>query len=41
MTKTRQYHIETKVYLNEILSDMFVDIDNQMFLSCGQDECQS
>ena len=40
MTIISQYSIETKVYLNDFLSDKFknLNVDNQMSLSCGQDE---
>ena len=43
MTNISQFSIETDVYLNHFSSDIFknFDVDNQMSLSCGQDEPQS
>ena len=40
MTAISQFSIETKVYLNDFLSDIFknLNVDNQMSQSCGQDE---
>ena len=40
MTIISQYSIETKVYLNDFLSEKFyiIDADNQMSLGFGQDE---
>ena len=40
MTKIGLYSIETKVYLNDFLNDIFknLNVDNQMSQSCGQDE---
>ena len=43
MTIISQFSIETKVYLNDLSSDIFKNLyaDNQMSLSCGQDEHNS
>ena len=40
LTNISQFPIETKVYLNNFSSDIFksLNVDNQMSLSCGQDE---
>ena len=40
MTNISQFSIETKVYLNDFLSDIFKNLnaDNQMSQSSGQDE---
>ena len=40
MTNVSQFSVETKVYLNEFLSDIFknLNVDIKMSSSCGQDE---
>ena len=40
ITYISQFPIETKVYLNDFSSDIFksLNVDNQISLSCGQDE---
>ena len=40
LTNFSQFPFETKGYLNDFSSDIFknLDVDNQMSLSCGQDE---
>ena len=40
LTNISQFPIETKVYFNDFSSDIFksLNVDNQMSLSCGQDE---
>ena len=43
MTKLKQYSLETQVYSNEFSIETFkyLDVDNQMSLSCGQNEPHS
>ena len=43
ITNINVFSIETDVNLNHFSSDIFenLDVDNQMSLSCGQDEPQS
>ena len=43
MTNIGQFSIETKVCLNDFLSDIFknLNVDNQISLSCGQYEPNS
>ena len=40
MTNISQFSIETKIYLKDFSNDIFMslNVDNQMSLSCGQDE---
>ena len=40
MTNVSQFSVETKVYLNEFLGDIFknLNVDIKMSSSCGQDE---
>ena len=40
MTNISPVSIETKVYLNDFSSEIFenLNVDNQMSISCGQDE---